>query len=181
MAIKDCKPLPPISDTLIERFWSKVDRRGPDECWPWTGNLPDGYGQFRVGKRTLRAPRIAIFLATGIDPFPLLACHSCEERYPAGDMTSRSCCNPGHIYPGTKAQNDDDRVRNKRHPTRRDPTLVLRGIQIGTSKLTEAQVLEIRNSYLPRLVSHRVLAKRFGVARNLIRMIVTRQAWKHLP
>jgi hypothetical protein len=21
--------------TLEERFWSKVDKRGPDECWPW--------------------------------------------------------------------------------------------------------------------------------------------------
>jgi hypothetical protein len=27
-----------LSDQMIERFWSLVDRRGgPDACWLWTG------------------------------------------------------------------------------------------------------------------------------------------------
>lgn len=34
------------------RFWSHVDRRGPDECWPWTAYKDRwGYGYFRVEGR----------------------------------------------------------------------------------------------------------------------------------
>jgi hypothetical protein len=29
--------------TIEERFWSRVDVRGPDECWPWSdGNAACG-------------------------------------------------------------------------------------------------------------------------------------------
>lgn len=31
----------------MKRFWSKVQRAGPDECWEWTASKTlDGYGQF---------------------------------------------------------------------------------------------------------------------------------------
>ena len=34
--------------TLAERFWEKVDKRGPDECWLWTAAKKDGgYGVMR--------------------------------------------------------------------------------------------------------------------------------------
>ncbi|KKN14741.1 hypothetical protein LCGC14_0992940 [marine sediment metagenome] len=25
--------------SMMERFWSRVDMRGPDECWLWQGLL----------------------------------------------------------------------------------------------------------------------------------------------
>src|SRR5438067_6003425 len=37
-------------EPLRQRFWGKVDLRGPDECWPWLASLHSaGYGQIRVG------------------------------------------------------------------------------------------------------------------------------------
>ena len=34
-----------------ERFWSLVEKKGPDECWPWKG-LTRSYLSKREGKRT---------------------------------------------------------------------------------------------------------------------------------
>ena len=43
--------------TLRERFWAKVDRRGPDECWIWTGSLSAGrYGGFSSGPSRYHEP-----------------------------------------------------------------------------------------------------------------------------
>lgn len=40
------------------RFWSHVDRRGEDQCWPWTAGTDRwGYGQFRVEGRIWPAHR----------------------------------------------------------------------------------------------------------------------------
>jgi hypothetical protein len=42
------------------RFWSHVDRRGPEDCWPWTAGTDRwGYGQFRVEGRLWPAHRWA--------------------------------------------------------------------------------------------------------------------------
>jgi hypothetical protein len=38
-----------IKGDIEARFWSHVDRRADDECWPWTGYVDDsGYGIFTV-------------------------------------------------------------------------------------------------------------------------------------
>ena len=29
------KPIPALTPEQVERFWSKVDRRGNDDCWEW--------------------------------------------------------------------------------------------------------------------------------------------------
>lgn len=47
---------------LAERFWEKVDRRGPDECWPFLGSIDGrGYGSIGAngGKPLRRAHRVA--------------------------------------------------------------------------------------------------------------------------
>ena len=37
---------------LENRFWIKVDKRGPDECWNWQGSFfRNGYGQFNAKDR----------------------------------------------------------------------------------------------------------------------------------
>jgi hypothetical protein len=53
---------------LEERFWSKVERLGPDECWPWHAsirNKKDGYGAFFFEGKHRQAAWVAVFLTTG--------------------------------------------------------------------------------------------------------------------
>ena len=87
----------------MERFWSKVDKRGPDECWEWQGpTIPKGYGQMRVGSRTdwsrttKLAHRIAFELVNGPIPDGLHVMHLCNNKL---------CCNPAHLKLGTNQQN----------------------------------------------------------------------------
>ena len=34
--------------SIIKRFWKYVDKKGPDECWEWTGCNSGGYGQLGI-------------------------------------------------------------------------------------------------------------------------------------
>jgi hypothetical protein len=83
--------------TLAERFWAKVDVRGPDDCWPWkAAKTGGGYGYIRVGLRTLVASRIAYQLTKGRIPKGKSILHSCDNP---------PCMNPAHLSPGTQGQN----------------------------------------------------------------------------
>jgi hypothetical protein len=83
--------------TFPDRFWAKVDRRAPDECWPWLAStLPSGYGQIRRGSTTAYAHRVAYELERGPIPYGLVLDHHC--RTPA-------CVNPAHLEPVTHREN----------------------------------------------------------------------------
>lgn len=136
MAINDSKPIPELTTMEINLFWSKVDVRGPDECWHWkAGKFSGGYGEFAVKRRPFKAHRIAFYLGIGKDPFPLFACHACDARYRVGDTSYRSCCNPSHLF----AANTDGNMRDMavkgraasgdRHGTKIHPDSVRRGDQ----------------------------------------------------
>jgi HNH endonuclease len=80
-----------------DRFWAKVDRRGPDECWPWLGKLgTTGYGHFTVSYRGHPAHRLAYELVNGPVPDTLVMDHLCRNR---------GCCNPAHLEPVTNREN----------------------------------------------------------------------------
>lgn len=80
------------------RFWSKVDRRGADECWPWTGSLnPNGYGTFFPKTRKPEgAHRFAYRLVVGEPPSGTELDHLCRNP---------SCVNPAHLDPVTHREN----------------------------------------------------------------------------
>lgn len=103
------KPLPTIHPADALRFDGFVDQSGgPDACWPFTGGLVGGYGSFRLGKRKVRAHRVAWVLWSG-EPEPTLeidhVCHDpdvCPLEYDV--CPHRSCCNPAHLRPATRRQ-----------------------------------------------------------------------------
>lgn len=89
-----------------ERFWSRVDRRGPDECWPWTGSRnPAGYGAFSRGGKRSNTHRVAWEMTHGPIPGRLHVLHACDNP---------PCCNPAHLSLGTHEDNMADMVAKGR-------------------------------------------------------------------
>lgn len=83
--------------TLLELFWRKVDKRGPDECWPWRGRLNEaGYGRYATRSLCMRAHRLAYTLLVGPIPAGLQIDHLCRNR---------ACVNPAHLEPVTQREN----------------------------------------------------------------------------
>lgn len=187
MAKTDSKPIPQLTEKEIARFWSKVDRSGgPDACWPWRGKCSGGYGKLHISGREVRAHRVALFLRFGIDPFPLFACHACDERYEPGDKSYRKCCNGAHLVPGTAADNQKHMASagrsqsGERHYSQINPGFVRRGEARGQSKLREQDVKVIREKYAQGNVSQLALASEFGVAQTVISAIIRRKKWAHV-
>lgn len=110
-----------------ERFWSKVDIRGEDECWEWKSSLnSQGYGNLSIGGRRRTggtvetAHRIAYTISIGEIPSGLLVRHLCNNK---------PCCNPKHLATGTMKDNGQDLIKFNKTPEgimRKKPRVVVR-------------------------------------------------------
>ena len=70
---------------------------------------------------------------------------------------------------------------NSKHAYDNNFTTIHRGSSHCNSKLTEEQVIEIRKSYVKGgNISHREIAKKHNVTRELIRDIINYKKWKHI-
>jgi len=151
------QPIEPMSSADIERFLGFVDRRGDDECWPWLGGCnEDDRGQFCLRGETRIAPRIAYYLATGIDPGDRMVCHTRNCNNPR-------CCNHRHLYLGTAKDNTRDQIACGHFVS---------GERNGRAKLTDELVAEIRRRYETEGISQRALARQYDVCQYTINKVV---------
>lgn len=93
---------------IADRFWPKVSRGSPYECWEWLGTRDRaGYGRMstRRGQAPVRAHRVSWELHYGAIPDGMVVRHKCDNP---------ACVNPAHLLIGTYRQNMADAVERGR-------------------------------------------------------------------
>lgn len=72
--------IPNLNTKQLQRFWSRIDKRSPDECWPWTGyRIRQGYGSIEFAQIAYRVHRVAYFLYYHQQPGAFFVCHTCDN------------------------------------------------------------------------------------------------------
>jgi len=164
-------PRPPITF----RLWSKVDKSsGPDGCWIWIGcKASSGYGQIGRGRRgegQMPTHRLAWELTNGPIPDGLWVLHKCDNP---------PCCNPAHLFLGTRTDNMRDCSAKGRLLAQSNPAHLARGSRHGVAKLKESDIPTIRK----RLAYGDLqwdIARDYGVTQTAIWSVKTGKTWKHV-
>lgn len=163
----------------VERFWSKVDRKSDDECWPWVAGLHSaGYGAFAVrmaggGFKTKPAHQVAAHIAFG----------PAEGRYVLHSCDNRVCCNPRHLRYGTQHDNVRDAMARNRHvpppPSKGNPNPP-KGEAVWNQSLTETEAREIwRRHFAGENMSQ--ISAAMGHPVHVINDVCRGRSWQHLP
>ena len=160
----DCYQIAPRRVTPIDvRFRRHVGPTNERGCQLWTGcRNANGYGNLKINGVVVSAHRVAWTIARGPIPDGLHVLHTCDTP---------ACVTVAHLFLGTHADNMTDKNAKGR---------VKCGEDAG-SKLTTAQVIEIRELYKVGGISIPQLATRFGIGRTTVHSIIHRRDWKHLP
>lgn len=162
---------------VAARFWKYVDQTSdPDGCWLWTGGLRRGYGRFslRLGQ-PVPAHRYAYEQINGVIPDGMFVLHRCDVR---------GCVRPSHLYAGTHEENMNDRADRGRtasgirHGIHIHPERVPRGESHHATKMTRAQVDQMRLRYAAGGITQSALAREYGVTQPTVGNIILHKTWK---
>ncbi len=146
------------SEDILERFWAKAEKKGPEECWEWKACKTKGYGLIRIEGKNIKAHRVSLQIKLGREIVEgLVAKHCCDNP---------SCVNPNHLTEGTQSENLKEAYE--------------RGRRVLSSKLTKTDVLEIREIYKEGLLTQKEIAELYGISESPLSYIVNRKSWSHI-
>jgi hypothetical protein len=143
--------------TASRRIVPHIERRGPNECWPWKGALiSHRYAQIRIDGKSYPVAWLVYSVATGTDSGNLLVVHICDNTL---------CCNPAHLRAVTPSESIVD--------TRRSPRGAYGPANARTVRSWE-QVQAIRAAYAAGGQTMADIGKRFGVSTSMVSNYVNR-------
>lgn len=158
----------PIVEHLMDKFIGGI-RELDSGCWVCdsaTANPKTGYCdvviQHTRGKTREYVHRLSFRHFKGVIPKRRHVCHTCDNP---------PCCNPAHLFAGTRKQNMQDMV---------DKGRFYKGHNNKPAFLTESDVLEMYRLYELSDISQYAIGRRFGINERYVWLIVHGKRWKHL-
>lgn len=149
---------------LAERLRRGLRLNEKTGCLEWTGHCHwKGHGQISIGGRNAGIGYthvVAWEMENGPVPEGMIVCHRCD---------SPACCNPEHLFLGTRADctalmvSKNRHSHGERHAVKLNSSIVLRIKELLRLGLTQQEI-----------------ADDFGVARSMIGLIKQGKRWKHL-
>jgi len=140
-------------------------------CWNWDGRpRENGYCRTTFSRKQWYVHRMSYTVFVGDIPEGFDVCHRCDNR---------RCCNPSHLFVGTRKDNMADAVAKGRQASGEKLSLLTRGDKSHLAKLTTAEVVEIRSMKLNGLKT-KELSERFNISRDNIRRIIRRDTWRYI-
>ena len=150
----------PMYDRIEHYGWTITDTG----CWEYRGSISDrGYAVVKNKGKRLYVHRMMYLSRVGPIPEGHVVRHKCDNP---------PCINPDHLETGTQ-------VDNMRDKSERGRGNWASGEAVHKSKLTDAQVVEIRQR---RANGEYVttLGTEYGVTAATISAICLRKTWKHV-
>lgn len=127
-------------DSIIERV--DISEAG---CWEYKLKLrSNGYARITFMRESWYAHRLSYFAFNGDIPEGLDVCHKCDNR---------KCCNPNHLFLGTRKDNMNDCVNKNRQA---------KGFSLPQTKLSmtdKAKISEMAKSG----IKYKYIARKFDI------------------
>ena len=121
-----------------------------------------GYGVINIGGKNQLVHRVAYEEFVGKIPDGVHVCHTCDNP---------SCWNTDHLFLGTPQDNMSDKVSKDRQR---------KGADVVTSKLSESDVLEIKDLLEKGNHLQKEIARKFSINQSQVSYIKNGKYWKHL-
>lgn len=139
------------------RFLTKIKKL--DSCWEWIGAIgTHGYGRFGLKNKTIQAHRYSFELFNSRIPLDMWVLHSCDNR---------KCVNPEHLFLGDRDLNIKDCIDKRRHAF---------GESHAMSKLSDQDIIKIRNLYSSGIHTQQQLADEFKTTNSNISQIINHKS-----
>ena len=144
-------------------FKKEITWKMNGECMECTSHQPNAQEYPRI-YRNGKYWKISRYIYTqehGEIPTGMIIRHTCDNP---------RCINIDHLIIGTKQDNANDKVERNRQ---------IKGAQVASSKLTDQDIINIRNINLKHLKQISI-ARMYDISKSVVSNILNNKTWKHI-